>query len=100
MAQDVALSGPGSLQSTRNSGPTDYPLDSRGLDARAPRTLLSYQALSGSFMFRSITCTTGMLIKYRKPKYKYAFTSTENNKKRDVSKLTKQEKRSSIYFSF
>lgn len=100
MAQDVALSSPGSLQSTRNNSATDYPSDSRGLATRAPRTLLSYQALSGSFMLRSITCTAAVLIKYRKTKYKFAFTSTENNKKRDLSKLTKQEKYSSTYFLF
>lgn len=44
-AQFVALSGPGSLQTTRNSGATDYPLDSRGL-ATVPQGLCSHTKLS------------------------------------------------------
>lgn len=60
--------------------------------------LFPNQVLHWSFMHRLIFCTAVFLIKYRKPKYRFAFTATENTVKRDVSKLTKKEEHSSKYF--
>lgn len=50
-------------------------------------------------MHRFNSCAAALLIKYRKPKYRFAFTTTENNVEKDVRKLTQQkEEHSSKYF--
>lgn len=75
------------------------PSDSREFAVHALKTLLSYQALNESFMHRFNSCAAALLIKYRKPKYRFAFTTTKNNVEKDVRKLTQQkEEHSSKYF--